>query len=101
MRHGKDRRSERICVLVRGQEWEPVLPGRACLSRIHGHMTREKADGLIDEGQAEWLMGEKTSPRGKVTAVKLPAVRLIPRRKWKAKISPGDGRPMKVMQLVA
>lgn len=96
----KARRNERVCVLVRGQQYEPLMPGRACLSRIHGHMTREKAEELEGQGLAEWVKVEKISRKGKVTSERVLAIRLIPRRNWRAKVSPGDGRPMKVMQLV-
>lgn len=96
----KSKRNQRICVLVRGQEWSPVLPGRACPSSIHGHMTLGKAQELADQGLAEWIKAEKITAKGKVMEVTVPAIRLTAKRRWKAKVSGGDGGPMKVMQLV-
>ncbi len=87
-------------MLVRGQERPQLLPGQACPSRIHGHCSREKADGLAADGRAEWLTVEKVSAKGRVTRSRLPAIVLAAGRKWRAKVSGVDGRPMKVMQLV-
>jgi len=90
----------RVCVLVKRQEYEPVLPGRECASRMHGHMTYEKADELVDQGLAEWIKIEKISRSGKVTQAQVNGIRLIPRRNWRAKASRYAGRSVKVMQLV-
>lgn len=91
--------TKRICVLVRGQTWQPVIG--ACMSRIHGHMTQEKAAGLVDEGLAEWIYVERITAKGKTIRERAAAIQLIPKRTWRAKVSKArDGKPMKCMQLV-
>jgi hypothetical protein len=93
-------RTKRICVLVRGQTLQSSTPG-ACVSRIHGHMTGEKAAGLVDEGLAEWIFRERITAKGKTIRERAAAIQLIPKRTWRAKVSKGrDGKPMKCMQLV-
>ena len=90
---------KRICVLVRNQEWEPFHG--ACTSRIHGHMDFDHADGLVDEGLAEWIRIKRITGKGAVKEERAPAIRLIPKRTWRGKVSAGgDGKPMKVMQLL-
>jgi hypothetical protein len=92
-------KTKRICVLVRGQTWQRLIG--ACTSRIHGHMTYEKAAGLVDEGLAEWIYTERTTAKGKLIGERAAAIQLISKRTWRAKVSKGkDGKPMKCMQLV-
>lgn len=89
---------KRICVLVRNQDFEPFLG--LCTSRIHGHMDFDHAAALVDEGLAEWIRVERVTAKGVVKEERAPAVRLNVKRSWRAKISPGGGKPMKVMQLL-
>ena len=92
-------KTKRIRVLVRGQTWQRTAG--ACTSRIHGHMTYEKASGVVDEGLAEWIYTERTTAKGKVIRERVAAIQLIPKRTWRAKVSKArDGKPMKCMQLV-
>lgn len=97
----KARPNPRICVLVGRQDWNQPLPGRECLDRIHSHMTFEKADAMVDDGMAEWMTVEKVKRNGDVLHPRANAIRLLPRRSWKAKVSDRGHKPMKVMQLVA
>jgi diacylglycerol kinase family enzyme len=68
---------------------------------MHGHATFEKVAHLVAEEMAEWVYTEHETKSGKTRKHLERSVRLIPRRTWRGKISAGgDGRPMKVMQLV-
>lgn len=97
----KIRRNERVCVLVRGQEYTAPLPGRSCESRIHGHCSYEKAAALVTQGLAEWIVTEREDRRGRLRKHRELAIRLVPRRTYRALMSDrGGDRPMKVMQLV-
>jgi len=97
----KNKRNVRVCVLAGRQEWTPRLPGRECLDRIHGHMTYEKADALVDEGMAEWVTLERVKRNGDVYHVRQNAIRLLPRRKWQPRESGEGARRMRVLQLVS
>ena len=96
----KSKRNERVCVLVRGQEFTPVAPGRACLSKMHGHCSRYKAVEMQENGSAEWIRSEYLTARGKPrTRVEL-AVRLLLKRRWVPTPSKDERGTMKVCQLV-
>ena len=90
------RPDDRVCVLVGRMPWEPLLPGRRCASRTHGHVSARTASGMVDQGSFEWLRGEKTSRKGKVEEFNEPAIRAVRRREWKKRASAG----VDVMQLV-
>ena len=91
-----------ICVLLVREQYHPPLPGRQCTSKVHKHILYAAARYLVDEGMAEWVRVERTSRNGKVREYEAPAIRLVPRRTWRGKISDRkSGAPMKVMQLVA
>ena len=92
----------RVCVLGRRDEFHaPEYPGKACESRMHGHMNHIGAQFLVDQGQAEWIHTERETAKGKRLVPKQEnAIRLVPRRTWKGKMSIDGARSMKVMQLV-
>lgn len=96
----KEKRNQRICVLVRGQSWEPLIPGRACLSRIHGHCSLAKAAQMVEDGAAEWVRSEWTTPRGRARSKMEPAIRLVAKRRWCPTPSKDGRGTMKVLQLV-
>lgn len=79
--------TDRVCVLVGRMPWEPLLPGRQCLSRIHGHVSARTASWMVEQGLYEWVMGEKVSRRGKTESKKELAIRAMQRRTWKPKMS--------------
>lgn len=96
----RDAKNDRICVLAgRALYFEP-LPGRACEDRIHSHLSRAKVDELVGDGQAEWIQVEYLNRKQEVKKRNAPAVRLVPRRSWKGKLSTDERGSMKVMQLV-
>ncbi len=87
----------------------PLIPGVPCSSRLHGHVRAAKAAKLVADGMADWEMvpkldrfgRAKTTAQGEPKMQRANAIRLVRRRDWRAKVSGGgDGRPMKVMQLV-
>lgn len=96
------KRNIRVCVLGRREEFvEPKFPGQACDSRMHSHMNLVGADFLVDQGQAEWVHTERISAKGKPRPpLRENAIRLVPRRTWKGKMSVDGARSMRVMQLV-
>lgn len=90
-------------------EYRPLAPGVPCCSRLHGHVGGAKADKLVADGMAEWEMvprldrfgNQRLTRNGDPMMKPVAAIRLKRRRDWRAKVSGGgDGRPMKVMQLV-
>lgn len=94
-----------ICILHHREEYQFPLPGRQCASKVHKHTIYSVAKYLVDQGMAEWIRIKivKTSRHGKIKEEdrEVPAVRLVPRRTWKGRVSDRrGGAPMKVMQLV-
>ena len=91
-----------VCVLLVRELYQSPLPGRQCASKAHKHITYQAARYLVDQGMAEWVKVERVSRNGRVREYEAPAIRLVPRRTWRGKISDRkSGAPMKVMQLVA
>lgn len=93
------KRSDRICVLVRGQYWSPPAPGCACRDRIHSHCSRWKAEELVAAGAAEWIKSERTTRGGKVVEKVWACIRLVRSRRWMPTPS-AECRSMKTLQLV-
>lgn len=83
-------------------EWQPQpVAGRACESRIHGHLSAPVAERLVEEDSAEWVMSYWVDRRGREREQREPAIRLKKKKTWKAMPSGiGTGGVMKVMQLV-
>lgn len=86
-------RRERICVLPRGGAFTPRPPGVACRLKNHSHACHHDAVVMVESGQAEWV-----TTAFKRTDRREPAIRMLPRRTWRA--MPSGGTSVKVMQLV-
>lgn len=102
MAQASQKRNIRVCVLGRREDFiEPVYPGASCTSKMHSHMNLVGADFLVDQGQAEWIHTERVTAKGKPRPpLRENAIRLVPRRTWKGKMSVDGARSMRVMQLV-
>lgn len=96
-------RVDKVCVIIKGQQWEASAPGTPCKSNRHSHMTRERAERLIAEGKMEYVPGqqEHVTPKGaEVRQCWIPVVRFVTQRRWKKRMSVGAGPPVATMQLV-
>lgn len=95
-------RNIRVCVLGRREEFaEPGYPGALCGSKAHSHSNLAAAQFLVDQGQAEWIYTDRQTPKGKARPpLRQNAIRLVPRRTWKGKLSACGARSVRVMQLV-
>jgi hypothetical protein len=96
-------RVEKVCVIIKGQEWTASAPGTACKSNRHSHMTRERAERLIAEGKMEYVPGYQTVTTSKGDETRqcwIPVVRFVLHRRWKKRMSVGAGPPVATMQLV-
>ena len=100
MSQAKTKRNERVCVLVRGQQWTPPLPGCGCTSRIHGHCCYWKAQEMVEHGLAEWMRSVWITPKGKERTRLEMAVRLLQKRRWVPTPSRDERGTMKTAQLV-
>ena len=101
MRQGNKKRNTRVCVLVRGQEYEaPKVEGTACTSRIHGHISYERAAQLVADGMAEWVKIERQGRTGRVYHRTVNAIRLVLRRRWAGRPSRDERGTVKTLQLV-
>lgn len=87
-------------MLVRGQQFDAPQPGRACLSRIHGHCSYWKAAEMVAGGVAEWIRTSYLTVRGKERTRTEMAVRLVQKRRWVPTPSKDERGTMKVCQLV-
>ena len=56
---------ERICVLTGRMPWSPFNERESCPSRIHGHMTRDRAEQLVSQERAEWVTSSYTDQKGR------------------------------------
>lgn len=87
-------------MLVRGQEFTPPEPGRACAIRIHGHCSYWKAQEMVEHGMAEWVRTTYLTQRGRERVRLEMAIRLVQKRRWVPTPSKDERGTMKVCQLV-
>ena len=85
----------RACVVVKGQSWTSPPEGQQCSSRMHCHMSLDRAEDLVAQGIMERVLGEDGDGR----PVRIPVFRFVEKRRWAAR--PSRPRTLRVMQLVS